>query len=126
MMLWYPPRTARGHIPRRREIGDRRALGEALAALAGRQDVAAGDRASVVALLKAALKGGYDEIRRRFEAGAHGAQTGREHCFLMDQLVRALHDFTITHIYPLPNPTSADHLAMVAAAGYGPGELAPH
>src|SRR5260221_698568 len=115
-----------GLITRQREIVDRRALGEALAALARRSGVAGGNRAPVVGLLKTALKDGYDEIRRRFGAGAHGAQTVREHCFLMDQLIRALHDFTIAHIFPLANPTSGEHLAMVAVGGYGRGELAPH
>src|SRR5260370_1598214 len=115
-----------GAITHQREIVDRRLLGEALAALAELPGTAAGDRMPVVALLKAALKDGYDEIRRRFEAGAGGAQTVREHCFLMDQLIRALHDFTTSHVYPLANPTSGEHLAIVAVGGYGRGELAPH
>jgi [protein-PII] uridylyltransferase len=115
-----------GAISKQREIVDRRLLGEALTALAELPGTAAGDRTPVVALLKAALKDGYDEIRRRFEAGAGGAQTVREHCFLMDQLIRALHDFTTSHVYPLANPTSGEHLAIVAVGGYGRGELAPH
>jgi [protein-PII] uridylyltransferase len=115
-----------GTISKQREIVDRRALGEALGELARLPAIAAGDRTPVVALLKTALKDGYDEVRRRFDAGAAGAETVREHCFLMDQLVRALHDFTLGHVYPLANPTSGEHLAMVAVGGYGRGELAPH
>jgi [protein-PII] uridylyltransferase len=115
-----------GAISKQREIVDRRLLGEALTALAELPGTAAGERTPVVALLKAALKDGYDEIRRRFEAGAGGAQTVREHCFLMDQLIRALHDFTTNHVYPLANPTAGEHLAIVAVGGYGRGELAPH
>jgi [protein-PII] uridylyltransferase len=115
-----------GAISKQREIVDRRLLGEALTALAELPGTAGGDRMPLVALLKAALKDGYDEIRRRFEAGAGGAQTVREHCFLMDQLIRALHDFTTSHVYSLANPTSGEHLAIVAVGGYGRGELAPH
>lgn len=113
-------------IPKQREIIDRRALDQALAQLAGRPDTAAGARGPVVACLKAALKSGYEEVRRRFEAGASGAQTVREQSFLMDQLVRALHDFATGHVFPLANPTSGEHLAIVAVGGYGRGELAPH
>jgi len=113
-------------IARQREIVDRRVLGEALASLASLPGTAAGDRSAVVGLLKTALRDGHDEIQRRFAGGASGAQTVREHCFLMDQLVRALHDFTIGHVYPLANPTSGEHLVIVAVGGYGRGELAPH
>ena len=115
-----------GAILKQREILDRRALGEKLAELATRPETASGERRPVVAELKAALTQGYDEIRHRFEAGAAGDQTVREHCFLMDQLIRALHDFTVTHVYPLANPTAGEHLAIVAVGGYGRGELAPH
>jgi [protein-PII] uridylyltransferase len=72
------------------------------------------------------LRDGYAEIRRRFERGALGEQAVREHCFLMDQLIRALYDFVSTHVYPLANPTAGERLAIVAVGGYGRGELAPH
>ena len=115
-----------GAIQKQREILDRRALGDALALLAAQPGTAAGERGAVVAQLKAALSFGYDEIHRRFDAGAAGAQTVREQCFLMDQLIRTLHDFTMTHVFPLANPTAGEHLAIVAVGGYGRGELAPH
>ena len=115
-----------GAIAKQREIVDRRALGEALSALADRPETAAGARGAVVAQLKEALASGYEEIRRRFDSGASGEQTVREHCFLMDQLVRALYDFVTRHVYPLANPTSGERLAVVAVGGYGRGELAPH
>ena len=66
------------------------------------------------------------EIRQRFEAGASGTETVRGLSFLMDQLIRALYDFVGSHVYPLANPTSGEHMAVVAVGGYGRGELAPY
>src|SRR5690606_5649623 len=84
------------------------------------------DRAAVVSVLKAALREGHDEIRHRFESGTPGAATIRENAFLIDQIVRLLHDFVTLRVFPLANPTKGEHLAIVAVGGYGRGELAPY
>ena len=80
----------------------------------------------MLAELKAELKAGRDEIRGRFDAGWGGRETLRAHAFLVDQLIRAIYDFATRHVYPLPNPTAAEHQAIVAVGGYGRGELAPY
>ena len=108
-----------------RAIIDRRALAGRLAAIAER-DRPAEERAAVLAELKSALATGRAEVRRRFESAADGRQAVRELSFLIDQLLRTLHDFTTTHAYPLANPSAAERLALVAVGGYGRGELAPH
>ncbi|NMG37904.1 [protein-PII] uridylyltransferase [Chelativorans sp. ZYF759] len=43
----------------------------------------------------------------------------------MDELIRALYDFVVTHIYPSTNPSSSERMAVVAVGGYGRGTLAP-
>src|SRR5271167_3021571 len=113
-------------ITRQREIIDRRALTERLSLVAGSVQAPALDRSPFLEPLKAALSAGRAEIRRRFEATGNGAATVREQCFLMDQLIRALFDFVTQVIYPVPNPTSGERLAIVAVGGYGRGELAPY
>jgi [protein-PII] uridylyltransferase len=110
-------------IAKQREIIDRRALMEALAALAA--DTATPDRARVVVLLRDALQHGRGEIQRRFENGGSAAHSIAEQCFLTDQLVRILFDFVSQHVYPLANPTAGEKLAVVAVGGYGRGEMAP-
>ena len=115
-----------GSITRQREIIDRRALAEQLSAIARQVGPAALDRTAFLAPLKAALTAGRAEIRHRFQATGNGAATVREQCFLMDQLIRALFDLVTQLIYPLPNPTSGERLAIVAVGGYGRGELAPY
>ena len=115
-----------GSITRQRDIIDRRALAEQLSVAACSVKVSGLDRSGFVAPLKVALTAGRAEIRRRFEAAGNGAATVREQCFLMDQLIRALFDFVTQVIYPLPNPTAGERLAIVAVGGYGRGELAPY
>src|SRR5271155_1724990 len=112
-------------IARQREIIDRRVLAEELAAASRSVKSPSFDRASLVRPLKGALTAGRAEIRRRFEATGDGAAVVREQCFLVDQLIRALFDFVTQAIYPLPNPTSGERLAIIAVGGYGRGELAP-
>jgi [protein-PII] uridylyltransferase len=113
------------NILRQRDIIDRRALVEALTRLVADAPAASLDRRLLLPPLKAALAQGRGEIRRRFEEGGTAERAVREQCFLVDQLIRAVHDLVTESVYPLPNPTAGEKLAIVAVGGYGRGELAP-
>jgi [protein-PII] uridylyltransferase len=113
-------------IARQRDIIDRRALGAQLSVIARSSTSPALDRGLFIPPLKAALAAGRSEIRRRFDETGDGAAVVREQCFLIDQLIRVLFDLVAGEIYPLPNPTSGERLALVAVGGYGRGELAPY
>src|ERR1700691_2983008 len=109
-------------IHRQREIIDRQALGADLEELARDGEP---PRARVVATLKSALDRGRAEVRRRFDNGNRGTETARELSFLTDQLIRCLYEIVVHAIYPIPNPTETERMALVAVGGYGRGELAP-
>ncbi len=112
-------------VPKPRDIIDRKALAGDLSDLIGGK--ASALRPQAIELFKAALTGGRAEIRRRFEkAAAPGSEVVRANSYLIDQLVRGLYDFTVTHLYPVANPTKGEQLTLAATGGYGRGELAPY
>ncbi|MBO9624365.1 MAG: [protein-PII] uridylyltransferase [Sphingomonas sp.] len=112
-------------VPHRRQIIDRRAVSERLAALEA-CDAAALRRAATLEL-KAALDAGRAEIARRLaEHPSRGHETAAAGAFLIDQLLRLLWDFTIERLHPNHNPTAAERMTLIAVGGYGRGEMAPH
>jgi len=111
----------------RRAIVDRRRLAERIDGVVGdRQPDAPTTRAAVLAVLKDAMTHGRSEILGRLEGGAGGSEVTRAHCYLVDQVVRALFDFVTAKVHRAANPTAAERLSLVALGGYGRGELAPY
>ena len=41
-------------------------------------------------------------------------------------MLQALFAFTVERLHPLHNPTAGERLLLLAAGGYGRGEMAPH
>lgn len=111
----------------RRAIIDRRAIADVLEELGTSGRSLADKRAALAVILRSALDGGRAEIAQRLET--HPSR-GREACqaqaFLIDQIIRLLHDFTVQHLYPSGNRSSGERLVLIAVGGYGRAEMAPH
>jgi [protein-PII] uridylyltransferase len=113
-------------IPNQRAVIDRRALAAAVAEAVARGG-AQKARPTVVELLKAALESGREELARRLaEHTSAGYECVHGHAFLIDQLIRVMHDHVIADLFPAPNRTAGQRLTLIAVGGYGRGEMAPH
>ena len=111
-------------LPNQRAIVDRRALAETVAALHAKS--AAKSRAAIVAALKQALADGRAELERRLgDRPAAGHEITAGYSFLIDQLVRVIFDHAATQLYPAPNRTAAERIAVLAVGGYGRAEMCP-
>lgn len=112
-------------ISGQRAIIDRRVLGEEVTALA--LAGGAGASGAVLDALRRALDQGRAELARRLiEAPSAGHECVGGHSFLIDQIIRVIHDYVTTHAYPASNRTAAERLAVLAVGGYGRAEMAPH
>jgi [protein-PII] uridylyltransferase len=120
----------RGHdfarIAHQRAIIDRRTLAEAVSQAVVE---AGGDpsraRPVVVEHLRAALAHGRDELARRLRGKpSAGYECAQGQAFLVDQLVRVIHDYVIGHVYRASNRTTGERIAVLAVGGYGRGEMA--
>ncbi|GAB4196453.1 MAG: [protein-PII] uridylyltransferase [Thalassobaculales bacterium] len=120
-----PPPPRRG-VAAPRHVVDRRRLAQDLAQLAARRDLTERElRGGVIARLKQALADGRAELARRLASDSDGPAYAAGHAYLMDQLIRVIHDLADGTIYPVANPTPGDQVTLAAVGGYGRGELAP-
>jgi [protein-PII] uridylyltransferase len=111
-------------VANRKAIIDRQALIESLEAQV--RDLSRDKlRPVLVKGLQDALAAGDAEVRRRLLDSEGGRKVAFARSFLIDQIIRVLYDFTLTYEYQADNPTSGEHLSIVAVGGYGRAEMAP-
>lgn len=97
----------------------------ALAAQCGHDQTAL--RAAALAHLKNHLHDQRAQARRALESKKlKGARCAELLSAQMDEILRALADFTAAHVLYLSNPTEAEQVTVLAVGGYGRGRLAPH
>src|SRR3954453_18163136 len=82
-------------------------------------------RTAVAQKLKAALMRGRAVVERLLLSDRRGRLCAERLCFMQDEIIRILYEFTLKHLYPAQNPSEAERLAIVATGGYGRGILAP-
>ncbi|MBX8814572.1 hypothetical protein HBA91_18300, partial [Ochrobactrum sp. MR34] len=68
-------------------------------------------RNQVLKTLKSVWKDGKARAENMLLEDGGGILCARRLSGLMDQLIIALHDFTVEHIYPAINPSKAENLA---------------
>ncbi len=110
----------------RNAIADPSLISEAIEAAWNATDDHLEFRAALLELLRGTLEAGREVIKTRFLGKNDGAEAVLSQAYLMDSIIRAIHDAVTTKLYHAPNPTQAEQISVIAVGGYGRGELAPY
>jgi [protein-PII] uridylyltransferase len=82
-------------------------------------------RTHVAQRLKQVLVEGRAAAERLLLQDRRGRLCAERLCFMQDELIRLLFEFSQEFLYPVQNPSEAERIAVVATGGYGRGILAP-
>ncbi|MDR3408428.1 MAG: [protein-PII] uridylyltransferase, partial [Methylovirgula sp.] len=81
-------------------------------------------RKQALELFRAELDSGRERAREVLFASGGGLACASDLSKLEDELIRALHDFSVTYLHPAPD-AKAPRLVVAAVGGYGRATLAP-
>jgi len=111
------------------EIVDGTALRAELDALGGPEGgLRAGDpelRARVLQILKGVNARGRQAAQEMLFADGGGLSCAARISHLQDEIIRAVYDFALHHVFGSPNLSAGERMAILAVGGYGRGTLAP-
>ncbi|WP_062114679.1 [protein-PII] uridylyltransferase [Aureimonas sp. AU40] len=82
-------------------------------------------RAEVLAILKRVNAEGRKAAERLLFEDGGGLLCAARISHLQDELIRAVHDFALHHVFGSPNLSAGERMAICAVGGYGRGTLAP-
>ena len=82
-------------------------------------------RAKAIALLTDVVTEAREAARSQLEADGNGRVCAEGLSKFQDELIHAIYDFTVLHVYRAQNPSEAERMALVATGGYGRAMLAP-
>ena len=82
-------------------------------------------RRKVLETLKVSLSDGRQAAKEMLFEDGNGLACAWRNSHVMDEIIRILYDFVITHVYPIHNASTAEQIAVTAVGGYGRGTLAP-
>ena len=108
------------------QLIDSAALRKKLDALAGKADAKPAEtRTKALALVKETLAAGRQTGEKLLVEDGGGTACAMRLSHLMDEIIRALHDFAVTQVEHAKGEPPAPRMAVVATGGYGRGTLAP-
>lgn len=105
---------------------DAAALRQSLALIASTQaESATGMRGAVLTLLKKVKAEGMAKARMLLDIDRLGIVCARRISLMMDEIISALHDFAINHVFGAANTSPESRIGVLAVGGYGRATLAP-
>lgn len=106
---------------------DSKRAGAHIAGLAANRTDDAAFRRDVAQYLSGIYQSGRDRLAETYRAKPYEtAALTRSYTFLTDQVVLAALHTAVKYLHPVPNPTEAERIAVMAVGGYGRGKMAPY
>jgi len=82
-------------------------------------------RGALLTELKGVLKQGREQAYDLLREENDGVACARRLSHLMDEIIGCLYTVASQHVFPAPNASTAERIAVTAVGGYGRGTLAP-
>ncbi|WP_341760371.1 nucleotidyltransferase domain-containing protein [Candidatus Endowatersipora endosymbiont of Watersipora subatra] len=82
-------------------------------------------RSQVLMILKKASTSGRQKAEAMLLADGKGAACAIRIAHLQDEIIRCLYDFAASHVFPNPQLSNDERMAILTVGGYGRGTLAP-